>query len=207
ANHVLASEFAVHDGQPPVAPAFQLLAELPGVAEETQVAAQANALVLDHRQTIVTGGRRASENTLAEAGDERLLQRVAAEREKKEADAGPAIRGLIGRKRALDARLRVTADDGGGVARRRQSGGLRPARRLGRDDEPRCRHGEGFGEGVFDGNVVDCEQGDSLHGVVGSWSNPSLALRTGSSFNAIIGIADRLTSQPVAPTIDEQAKG
>ena len=39
AEDVLAGELAVHDRQPPVAPAVELLAELEAVAEETQVAA------------------------------------------------------------------------------------------------------------------------------------------------------------------------
>ena len=44
---VLAGELAVHHRQPPEAPAFQLLAELEAVAEEAQVAADADGLVLD----------------------------------------------------------------------------------------------------------------------------------------------------------------
>ena len=42
AEHVLADELAVHDRHAPVAPAVELLAELPAVAEEAQVAADAD---------------------------------------------------------------------------------------------------------------------------------------------------------------------
>ena len=62
------------DRQPPVAPAFELLAELEAVAEEAQVAADADGLVLDDRQAVVAGGGRAGEDALADAVDDGLLQ-------------------------------------------------------------------------------------------------------------------------------------
>ena len=116
AEDVLAGEFAVHDRQPPVTPAFELLAELKAVAEETQVAADLDVLVLDDRQAVVAGGGGAGEDALADAIDDRLLQGVAAEGEQQQADAGPAVGRLVRRQDALDAGLGVAADDRGGVA-------------------------------------------------------------------------------------------
>src|SRR5262249_26160673 len=127
------------------------------VAEETQVAADADAPLLDHRQAVVASGRRAGEDALADAVDDGLLQRVATESEKQQADTRSSVGRLVGRQSALDAGLGLAADDGGGVAGRRQSGGARPLRRLGGDDQAGRRHGERFGERVFEGDVVDRE--------------------------------------------------
>src|SRR5690348_510057 len=74
AEPVLAHELAVHDRHAPEAAAFELLAELEGVAEEAQVAADADVLVLDQGQAVVAGGRRAGEDALADAVDDGLLQ-------------------------------------------------------------------------------------------------------------------------------------
>ena len=97
AEDVLADELAVHDRQPPEAPAFELLAELEAVAEEAQVAADADGLVLDDGQAVVAGGRRAGQDALADAIDDGLLQGVAAEGEQQQADAGPAVGRFVGR--------------------------------------------------------------------------------------------------------------
>ena len=106
AEDVLADELAVHDRQPPEAPAFELLAELQAVAEEAQVAADADGLVLDHRQAVVAGRRRAGEDALADAVDDGLLQGVAAEGEEQQADAGPAVGRLVGGQRRARCRPR-----------------------------------------------------------------------------------------------------
>ena len=103
---VLADELAVHDRQPPVAPAFELLAELEAVAEEAQVAADADGLVLDDRQAVVAGRGRAGEDALADAVDDGLLQGVAAEGEQQQADAGPAVGRLVGGQRRARCRPR-----------------------------------------------------------------------------------------------------
>jgi hypothetical protein len=159
AKHIFAQELAVHHRDAPVASALQLLAELEGVAEEAQVAADPDVLVLDQRQAVVAGGGRAGEDALADAVDQRLLQGVAAECEEQQADAGPAVRRLVGGEGALDGGLGVAADDRRGVAGRDLARGLRPGGRLGGDDQPGRRHREGFGEGVLDGDFVDGEQG------------------------------------------------
>src|SRR5262249_18344317 len=91
----LADELAVHHRHPPVATAFRLFRELPAIAEEAQVATDPDRLVAHDRQAIVTSRRRAGENALADAVDDRLLQGVAAEGEQQQADAGPAVGGLV----------------------------------------------------------------------------------------------------------------
>src|SRR5439155_14311526 len=78
--------------------------------------------------------------------------------EQQQAHAGAAVRGLLGRQEALDAGLRVAADDRGGVTRGHLTGGLRPGGRLGGDDEPGRGHRERLGKGVLDGYVVDGKQ-------------------------------------------------
>src|SRR5207248_2349212 len=123
AEDVLADELAVHHRQTPEAPLAELLAELKRVAEEAQVAAQADRPRLVDRQAVVAGRRRAGEDALADAVDERLLECVAREGEEQEADAGPAVGRLVGRQLAFDAGLGVAADDGGGVAGRGLAGG------------------------------------------------------------------------------------
>src|SRR5262249_23472293 len=107
AEEVLANELAVHDRHAPEAAPLHLLAELPAVAKEAQVAADADRLFLDDRQAVVAGGGRAGEDTLADAVDDRLLQRVAAEGEQQQADARPAVGRLVRRKVLLDAGLGV----------------------------------------------------------------------------------------------------
>jgi hypothetical protein len=62
-------------------------------------------------------GGHISDLPLPNAVDDRLLQRVAVEREEEEADAGPAVGRLVGREDAFEARLGVAADDAGRVAR------------------------------------------------------------------------------------------
>src|SRR5262249_21649168 len=96
AEEVLAKELAVHDRDAPVAAAVELLAELEGVAEEAQAAADAEGLLLDHRQAVVAGRGWARQHALADAVDHRFLQRLAVEREQEQADAGPAV-GRLGR--------------------------------------------------------------------------------------------------------------
>src|SRR5207249_3164710 len=87
---------AVHDREPPVAPAFEFLAELPAVAEEAQVAADANGLVLDEGQAVVARRGRASEDTLTDTVDGRFLQGVTAECKQQQAHPRPAIRRVGG---------------------------------------------------------------------------------------------------------------
>src|SRR5262249_37518054 len=125
---------------------------------ESKGAVELDALVVDHGETVVAGGRRAGEDTLADAIDQGFLQGVPAEGEEKQADAGPPVGRFVCRKRPFDASLRVATDDGSRVARRRHAGGVSPGGRLRRDDEPSRRHGKGFGEGVFYVNGVDRKQ-------------------------------------------------
>src|SRR5437868_3609448 len=82
----------VHHWQPPVAPPFELLAELETVTEEAEVAANADGLVLHQWQAVVAGGGRAGQHALADAVDRGFLQGVAVEGEQQQADAGPAVR-------------------------------------------------------------------------------------------------------------------
>src|SRR5205085_6343068 len=86
AEQVLADELAVHDRQPPEAAVAELLALLERVAEEAQAAPQADRPRLVDRQSVVAGGRRAGEDALADAVDQRLLQGIAREGEEQQAD-------------------------------------------------------------------------------------------------------------------------
>ena len=118
------------------------------------------------RQAVVAGGRRAGEDALADAVDDRLLQGVAAEGEHEQADTPGRPSGVSsGGERALEPGLGVAADDGGGVAR------SRPRRRvsaqpvgLGGDDQPGRRHRERFGERVLDLGPIDGEHGGPVVG-------------------------------------------
>src|SRR5262249_22690615 len=113
-------------GQPPKSPVFQLLAELPAIAEEPQVSAKANRLVFDDRQAVVTRGRRAGKDTLAHAIDERFLQPVSTKGKEEQAHAGSAVWRFVLGKLAFDAGLRVATDDRRGIARGCHTGGPRP---------------------------------------------------------------------------------
>src|SRR5262249_13348269 len=126
AEEILTEELAVHDRQPPVTPALELLAELPAVAEEAQVPADADGLLLDHRQAVIAGGGGASKHALPDAVDNRFLKRVAVKSEQKKADAGAAVRRLVGTESTFDAGFGVTADDRGRIAGGRLAGGQGP---------------------------------------------------------------------------------
>src|SRR5579875_1207660 len=95
AENILADEFAVHDRHTPEASAIEFFAKLEGVAEKTQVAADADGLVLDQRQTVIASRGRAGEDALADAIDDGFLQGLAAEGEHQQTDAGPAVRRLL----------------------------------------------------------------------------------------------------------------
>src|SRR5579871_1367318 len=97
AEHIFTEELAVHDRHAPEAPAIELLADLETVAEETQIAADADVLVLDRRQPVVACRGGAGEDTLADTVDSCFLQGVAAECEQEQAHAGPAVRRLFRR--------------------------------------------------------------------------------------------------------------
>src|SRR5262245_44682905 len=154
AESVLAQKLAVHDRQAPVTAAGEFLAELPAVAEETQVAADANRLVLDDGQSVVTSGRRAGENALPDAIDSRFLQRVAVEGEEENAEPRPAVRRFVRRQYFFDARFNIAADDARGVTGGDLPGGEGPVRSLGGNDQPRRGHWKCFGESFIDEDVV-----------------------------------------------------
>ena len=168
AEDVFADEFAVHDGEAPIAAVFEFLADLMAVAEEAQIAADAKRLAFDDRQSIVASSGSAGEDTLPDTTDDGLLQRVPAEAEHQHADAGPAVHGFLGTQRSLHAGLDVTANDRGSITRDDLPRDLGPLRRFGGDDESRRRHRECLGERVFDLDVIDGEQVRSILAVDGS---------------------------------------
>src|SRR5262249_45112868 len=95
------------------------------------------------------------EDALAHAIAQLLLQILARHAEDEYGNAGPPVRRLVRRERALDAGLAAAGDHRGGETRQARRRSLRPGQGIGRDDEPRRPQADGLGKGVVDGDVVD----------------------------------------------------
>src|SRR5262249_31092270 len=103
AERLLDEELAVHDRNAPVALAVEELARLVLVAEVAQEAADGDAL-LALRQAVETRGGRARQDALTDAIDEALTEAGGVEREQQDADAGSAVRRVVGSELRFDAR-------------------------------------------------------------------------------------------------------